>query len=90
LQLSSPCPQREVHLKQCHDAVHAYRQAGAGLNAGLTHHEFDAAHRRAERTRDDFERAHRELEVHVSTHGCQSYYESLLEESNQTKPGKHF
>lgn len=89
LQPTVPCPQREVHLKQYHDAVRAYRQAVAGLNAGLAHHEFKAAHRRAERTRDDFERAHRELEVHVSTHGCQSSCESLIEESNGTKPGTH-
>jgi hypothetical protein len=64
------CPQRDSHLERYHDAIRAYREAVARLDADLVSHEFEAVHKRAEETRSAFERTREELMNHVKNHGC--------------------
>jgi hypothetical protein len=66
-----PCPQRETHLKQYHDAVRAYCEAVVGLDADLPYQEFETVHRRAEEARAIFDRRREELQRHLAMHGCQ-------------------
>jgi hypothetical protein len=65
------CPQREVHLKEYHEAVRAYGEAVLCLDADLTAKEFEIAHRRAEQARAAFDRARKALKEHETSHGCQ-------------------
>jgi hypothetical protein len=68
---NATCPEREAYLKQYGEAVRAYAKAVLLLDADLTPREFEAAHKRAEQARAEFDRARKELREHVTTHGCQ-------------------